>query len=264
LPASLLAGALLGVALYSYAAAYALPFVVGLSILAFWLSAKRTERPAIRQLITYSLAFALVIVPLFIFALESPDFFGLHLETTSASSSMTVVENIGGTLGGIFLNGDRFAAYNLPGRPLLDVVQTLFMLLGLVVCVRRIKQPEFCFVLIWSTFALLPAIFSAWSPAFNRMAAAVPGLIVLVSIGGLETYRFLAQLAVQLSARRCDARRRFHDRSDSDRLLHRLADHARSAFHILHGRAGPGGSHRRIASRCYSVSFTGGCRPPNI
>ena len=109
MPASILAGALLGVALYSYAAAYALPFVVGLSILAFWLSTKRAERPAIRQFITYSLAFALVILPLFIFALESPDFFGLHLETTAASSSMTVVENIGGTLGGIFLNGDRFS-----------------------------------------------------------------------------------------------------------------------------------------------------------
>jgi hypothetical protein len=140
----------------------------------------------------YGLAFALVVLPLFLFALESPDFFGLHLETTAASSSSTVVENIGGTLGGIFLNGDRFASYNLPGRPLLDVIQTLFILLGLAVCLRRIKQPEFCFVLIWSTITLLPAIFSAWSPAFNRMAAAVPGLIVLVSIGGLETYRFLA------------------------------------------------------------------------
>jgi hypothetical protein len=154
---------------------------------------KRTERPTFRQIIAYALAFTLVVLPLLIFALGSPDFFERHLETTAASASMTVVENIGGTLGGIFLSGDPFASYNLPGRPLLDIIQTIFMLLGLISCVRRIRQPEYCFVLIWNAITLLPAIFSAWSPAFNRMAAAVPGLIVLISIGGVALYRFLAQ-----------------------------------------------------------------------
>lgn len=193
LKTSLLAGALLGMALYSYAAAYALPLVTGLGILVFWLSSKRTERPAFPQIIAYWAAFALVLFPLVLFALESPNFFGLHLETTAAASSATVVDNLGGTLGGIFLNGDRFASYNLPGRPLLDVVQVLFAVVGIIICLRRLKQPEFTFVLIWSTITLLPAILSAWSPAFNRMAAAVPAIVMLVSIGGLEVYRFLAQ-----------------------------------------------------------------------
>ena len=193
LKASLLAGGLLGVTLYSYAAAYVLPLVAGLGILVFWLLSKRTEYPAFRQIIAYGAAFALVVFPLAMFALESPDFFGLHLETTAAASSTTLVENLGGTLGGIFLNGDRFASYNLPGRPLLDMFQALFAVLGVITCLRRLKQPEFLFVLLWSAITLLPAIFSAWSPAFNRIAAAVPAIILLVSIGGLEVYRFLAR-----------------------------------------------------------------------
>ncbi len=187
---SVLAGAALGGALYSYAAAYALPLVIGLAAISYLRSNARADRPPLKQILAYGIAFVAIILPLAIFAINRPDAFGIHLETTAAQSTSNVVDNIWPTLASISFTGDGFAAYNLPGRPLLDPIQSVFFLIGVWMCVRRIKQPEFLFLLIWCSVMLLPAIFSSWSPAFNRMAGAVAGIVLLVSIGALEFYRF--------------------------------------------------------------------------
>jgi hypothetical protein len=67
-------------------------------------------------------------------------------------------------------------------------------LIGLIVCLRRSKQPEFLFVLVWLVIMLLPAQLSDSAPAFNRLAGAVPALLVAVALGGWQTYHWLSRL----------------------------------------------------------------------
>jgi hypothetical protein len=187
---SALAGALLGLSLYSYAAAYAVPIVIALTFLGQWLFSQRADRPPLKQIAAYGLTFALIVLPLILFAIDRPEAFGTHLETTAATSSTNIIDNIGATLASISFKGDTFTSYNLPGRSLLDPLQSILFLAGLVICIRRVRQPEFLFVLIWCSVMLLPAIFSGWTPAFNRMSGAVAGIVLLVSIGAIELYRF--------------------------------------------------------------------------
>jgi hypothetical protein len=119
----------------------------------------------------------------------------LHrLQDTAATADTAPFDNILRTLGGLVASGDTTTAYNLPGRPVLDPIQAVFMLIGMLVCMRRIKQPEFFFVLGWAVVMLLPSMLSNGAPAFNRMAGALPALILLVALGGMQLYEWLARL----------------------------------------------------------------------
>ena len=189
---SLVAGALLGFTLYTYYAAYAAPIVV-IAGIGVYLRNERGKLP-LRQLGGYALAFGLIALPLVVYAFTYPDSFLHRVQDTAATADTALFDNLVRTLGGLVASGDTAAAYNLPGRSLLDPVQAGLMLIGLWVCVRRIKQSEFFFVLWWLTVMLLPAVLSSGAPAFNRLAGAVPALIVVVALGGMQLYEWLARL----------------------------------------------------------------------
>lgn len=190
---SLLAGLSLGLVLYAYPAAYAVPIVVALTILAERLTQPEAFPPR-AQLASYVTAFSLVALPLVVYAAQNPDQFIHRMQDTAAPSVGGLLDNLRLTAGGLFLQGDMLPFYNLPGRPLLDPIQGALTLIGGWLALRRFKQPEFLFVLLWCTIMLLPGILSAWSPAFNRMTGAVPGILLVTSLGGLQFYRWLSKL----------------------------------------------------------------------
>lgn len=189
---SLIAGTLLGLTLYTYYAAYATPVVVIAGVGVYLLAERGTLSP--RQLGGYALAFGLVALPLVVYALNFPDLFLHRLQDTAATADTGLFDNIIQTLGGLVVNGDKTTAYNLPGRSLLDPVQAALMLIGLSVCVRRIKQPEFFFVLWWTIVMLLPGMLSNGAPAFNRIAGALPVLMIVIALGALQGYQWLSRL----------------------------------------------------------------------
>ena len=189
---SSIAGALLGLTLYTYYAAYAAPVVVMVGIGAY-LVTERGKLP-LRQLGGYAAAFGLMALPLVLYAVTYPDLFLHRVQDTAATADTALVDNVMRTLGGLVVNGDVTPTYNLPGRPLLDPVQAVLMLIGLGVCVRRIKQPEFFFVLWWLIALLLPGMLSNGAPAFNRLAGAVPAVIIVVALGATQLYEWLARL----------------------------------------------------------------------
>ena len=190
---SLLAGALLGLTLYTYYAAYIVPLVAVL-IIGFCKFVARTYPPLTRHVVAYTAAFAIVALPLVSYAFNHTDVFTHRIEDTAAASQTSLPDNIVRTVGGLFIAGDRTTAYNLAGRPLLDPIQSIFLFIGLWVCLRRFKQPEFFFVPIWTVVLMLPAMLSNEAPAFNRMAGAVPGILMLVAIGGVQIYSWLTHL----------------------------------------------------------------------
>jgi hypothetical protein len=189
---SILAGGVLGLTLYSYYAAYAVPVVVGLTLVAWALN--RRGRLRWRQVLTYAGAFGIVALPLGLYALAEPATFFHRISDTAAPSVLKALTIGARTVFGLVAVGDTTTAYNLPGRALLDPIQVVLSFIGVVMCLRRIKQPEFLFILLWLVVMLLPAQLSDSAPAFNRLAGAVPAIILLGALGGVQIYQWLARL----------------------------------------------------------------------
>jgi hypothetical protein len=192
-PRTLLAGVLLGATLYTYYAAYIVPMLAVLtSGLYFW--SKRRSLSVWRYWLMYLAVSGLIAQPLGLYALDHPDVFWHRLGDTAASTETNLFDNALRTLGGLAISGDLTVAYNLPARPLLDPIQLALGLIGLILCLRRIKQPEFLFVPVWALVLMLPAMFSVGAPAFNRMAGSVPAILLLVALGGTQLYDWLSRL----------------------------------------------------------------------
>lgn len=79
--------------------------------------------------------------------------------------------------------GDHFLAYNIPGRPVLEVATALFFLGGLVVCLWRIRQPAYAFVLIWFVVGIVPSLVTGPEANTTRNLAALAPTYVLAAIG---------------------------------------------------------------------------------
>jgi len=78
---------------------------------------------------------------------------------------------------------------NLPGRPLLDLVSGVLMVIGLGAAITLRRQPRFVLMLSALLIIALPALFAARSPDFGAWAAALPLLALLFATGGVTIAR---------------------------------------------------------------------------
>jgi hypothetical protein len=177
-------GALIGLGFYLHPAAYpaalmALSFVV-MIVLARGLPGRR---PLSRRTLSYTW-FALVILiviatPYLIAALSSPALSG----GGRVFDGGWTLDSILRALGGLVFVGDANVEYNLPGRPMFDLVSGVVMLIGAAAAARFWRQPRFL-LLILALAALLPIAMAAPdSPRFARFAAALPALALLFGVG---------------------------------------------------------------------------------
>jgi hypothetical protein len=79
--------------------------------------------------------------------------------------------------------GDQFLAYNIPGRPVFDVVTAVFFILGLLVCLWRWQRPSYTFVLLWFGVGILPSLITGPTANTTRNLAALAPVFVLPGIG---------------------------------------------------------------------------------
>jgi hypothetical protein len=77
-------------------------------------------------------------------------------------------------LGMFNVAGDPIARYNLPGRPVFDAITGILFLLGLLIALRRWREPRNLFALIWLPIGLLPSMLSDSAPSFLRASASLP------------------------------------------------------------------------------------------
>lgn len=189
----LLAGALLGLALYIYAVARLLPLLFVCFVpLWFWLDpAARTHW---RRVAVMAVTAFVTALPLLIFFARYPYFFIFRigyvankgLGTFEGRPWLTWLYNIGRVVRGLFWQGETHLRHNLPGRPYLDPIQALFFVLGLVATVRAWASPQrlrYLFLWLWLIIMLLPSILSGDAPHFGRMSGAAPPLAILIALG---------------------------------------------------------------------------------
>jgi hypothetical protein len=177
-------GALLGLGFYLHPAAYpaalmALSFVVVI-VLARGLPGRR---PLSRRTLSFTW-FALVILiviatPYLIAVLGSPTLGGGRWVFDGGWTLDSILRG----LSGLVFVGDSNVAYNLPARPMFDLISGVFILIGLAAAARFWRQPRFLLALL-AFAALLPvALVTPDSPDFARFAAVLPVLALLFGLG---------------------------------------------------------------------------------
>lgn len=100
--------------------------------------------------------------------------------------------NIARTAGMFFISGDLDPRDNLPGRPALDPILAVLFLIGLVITIRRARQPLYAFLLIWFVVMCLPSALTEFAPNFRRAIGAMPAMILMIALGVEWVWQMLA------------------------------------------------------------------------
>lgn len=173
-------GAAIGTAFYVHPAS----LLIALGAMAFITYTVFTQRPLSTQRLSY-IGFAILLI----FILATPYFLSsINLPELSGGSRLFYTDtsffrSIAPTLSGILFVGDRNPAFNLPGRPLIDLVSGLIALLGLVTCIRYWRYPRYALVLIMLIFLAPAAIWAPNAPNFPAMSVLLPPLALCFGLG---------------------------------------------------------------------------------
>ena len=100
------------------------------------------------------------------------------------------------TLGMFHATGDPEWLYNIPGRPVFNLLGGVLLWAGVALCVVRWRQPRHFFLLLWLGLGLLPAFPSVPSASLSHTILAQPVAYILPAVALTEGYRwFKAQLS---------------------------------------------------------------------
>ncbi len=185
-----LAGLLLGLVAYTYPpAVFTYPVVL---VLVCWraLSRRGALRARLPVLALMAGGVLLSLLPLILFFVHDP--YWLTARGRQVVSG-DVWHNLGLVARAVLGEGDLNPRQNLPGRPILDVVQGALFIIGLLVCLRR-RSPADGFLVLWLAAMFLPGVLTEGAPNFRRMAGATAPIAALAGLGGLGVYRWVVRV----------------------------------------------------------------------
>lgn len=185
------AGFLLGLGIYTYAVGRLLPLLFVLFVpLWFW-----RDRAALRQHGVHVALMAgtavLTALPLLLYFWHYPYFFVFRMAYVSnrgvgaveGKPWLTWLHNVWRVISGLFWQGETHLRHNLPGRPYLDPLQTIFFLTGMVTALKHLFHPRLFFLYLWLVVMLLPTMLSGDAPHFGRMSGVAPVIAIFVGLG---------------------------------------------------------------------------------
>ena len=165
---------------------------------------RRSWRPVVAGL----LLTGLLLLPMFLFLSNNP-----YAQTRLSMLSGTLDQVASGELLAIFSNagqaflaffwpgyGDQFLAYNIPGRPVFNLITAIFFIIGLIVSLWRWRQPAYAFLLLWFATGIIPSLVTGPTANTTRNLAALPAVYLLPAVGFVFAGRYLAN-RFQLSQR---------------------------------------------------------------
>jgi len=200
---ALLAGAFLGLTMYTYTAARVLPLLFTAVVLWQLLVAPGFLAKQWARMLAVAAAALAVFAPLGVYALQRPsDFFGRSLQVnlltpqpfTGAARSGGVGQAVLKTLGMFSVQGDPAWKYNIGGQPVFDWPMSALFYGGIALALlavassvrtRRTERPvasPHAFLLLWLAVMLLPGFLSSEAPHFLRTIGIMPGVFVLPAL----------------------------------------------------------------------------------
>lgn len=194
------AGFFLGLSVYPYEAGRAALASIPVSLVYLLLfSHPRLSRAS-------RIAFGIVLAVAFLVAaphLLDPRSWGrtgtLVSETVGAGGADSLLAASVEGLGTIFLRGDPFVTYNIPGRPIFDPILAVPFVAGFIAAARNWRTPAYGFTLIWLLFGLVPTLVVGAFTSTIHSIAAQPPVFVLLGIGLVTIARFAARSRAMLA-----------------------------------------------------------------
>jgi 4-amino-4-deoxy-L-arabinose transferase-like glycosyltransferase len=188
-------GLLLGVGFYIHQAHFMI-FLFSVIFIVYRLSTHPSVSKTTITYLRFSLLIMIIIAtPYLISSIRLPELSGVSrlwgdYNITQVSPLQAYVDG----LLGLFIIGDSNPLHNLPGRPLIDLVSGLLLVVGFLTAFRGWRQPRFAQPLI--AFAILsPVVFlSAQSPNFQQYLLLLPVLALFFGIGVSTLYHSFTSL----------------------------------------------------------------------
>lgn len=196
------AGAFMGLALHTYSVGRFFPVFMAVFLGLQWLVTPKPGPGAPEQrilarhwrpILLMFLVAALVFAPLGVYFLTHPGTFMMRASAVATYAGAGPLESLK-TIGRAALAnlaqyvvpgaGDKAQFHNLPGRPVFDLLTAFLAIIGLLLCVRRWRQPAALFLLIWLVVLTAPAALATDRfPTLPRVLGVLPGLYLLPALG---------------------------------------------------------------------------------
>ncbi len=133
----------------------------------------------------------LLVIPMFIYVEQNPyvltrlDMLDGPLQGLRSGNIRPILENMSEALLAFIWPGfgDKFLAYNIPGRPVFDVITAVFFMAGIFICLLRWKRPSYAFILLWFGVGILPSLITGSTANTTRNLAALPAVFLIPSVG---------------------------------------------------------------------------------
>ncbi len=201
-----LGGAFTGLAAYTYLSARLFPFPLAVFWLALLLFTRRAHAPLRRWtagFLTFGLAALAAFAPLGLYFLQHPeDFLNRAAQVVARPGEAELLwRGFVGAAEMLFVRGEPYDRFNLPGRPLFPLPWALFFVVGLLGTLRGAFRPGQSpgrravewLLLAWLPFMLLPTALSVNEvfPSNVRAFGLTPLVFVFPARGLLAAYRWL-------------------------------------------------------------------------
>ena len=129
-------GLLCGLTAYTYLAARAFPVPVGAGLVALLVADKCHRRARLRQMAVFVGAAVVALAPLAYFWAANPSTFLNRTQQVAASTWGEAWDGLIACLGMLFIRGDPYIRFNIPGRPVFGPLMAALFLLGVIALVR--------------------------------------------------------------------------------------------------------------------------------
>jgi hypothetical protein len=199
-----LAGALIGLTVYTYRGARALPGIVVLLPVYLALFDRETLKRTWRGLVMCTAATVIVAAPLVIFLNAHPgidqlDWAGRDqiLKAMRTGDVRPAINTTLTTLSAFFFRGDPDDYYNLQGRPVFEPVTGALFVIGVLMALWRTlrSQTRYAYLLMWFLLALAPGMVSEPAPHFYRIIGAQMAAFAFPAITLEEISNFKFQIS---------------------------------------------------------------------
>lgn len=189
---------LLGISLSAITYAHPTGFLAGLAVFIFAFQIGRLNPSQVRNMwwnSGYALAMALILgIPYIISVLrnwEISPYYGYWLDRPASVGAF--IESIAGTITAFVYRGDTNPTHNMPGVPLLQLIEPVLLGVGLWTAYNRRRQPNYLLILLFFGLGVLPDMWIDGAPDYRWLVIIQPALYMLLGIGVVEIIRLVRE-----------------------------------------------------------------------
>jgi len=197
----LLSGIFMGLEGYTYSAARLLPVILLLAVLPEFFLRRTRWKTYLTNLLIFASAALIIYLPMAWYLLTHPAQFTARAGSvmvwnfldTPADIIIELGQNTIRVLGFFCCLGSPNPILGLPGWPGLSLMLTPFLLIGLIVTIKKWRHLFYRLVVVWWLIGIFPSIIAIEAPHPLRMIVAVVPTAILVGFGLAGSFNWLGE-----------------------------------------------------------------------